>query len=410
MILVPIWRFNMFGLDVSGSLIAFAILLNFIFQYKIKKKVVFDFKIINPFLFLYISLLILSIFEWNMPWEIQFTYWIKSFYNTCIIPFILWNIKLYNPKIVAYIKYSLIISILIAGLYGIFLMKLGGLNPYTSFLANYFDSYNDFADLFSTKSTRLDFSSASKIQSTMIHPMHWALILCFFLVVFVSSLKRSSKSLYIYILLIGLLGFNIIISGVRTAIASVLIGFSYFLFRNRNYKLILYSFVVISIGIFIITLNSDLSNIFVSFIDIDGSKSSIRGSSISFRLDQFDGVLYEIKDNPLVGKGYGWSQWYTSTFGAHSTIHSFESLIFMVLCNHGVIGLAIWGIFFSMLFILNRQLPSLIKSDKYFLDVFVIVYLSYIIGTGEYGYLSFFAILYTFFICNLIEKSYAQKS
>ena len=45
-----------------------------------------------------------------------------------------------------------------------------GLNPYTSFLAIYFDKV-DVAETFSERETRLSFSSAKNIQSTIIHPM-----------------------------------------------------------------------------------------------------------------------------------------------------------------------------------------------------------------------------------------------
>ncbi|HEY3388164.1 MAG TPA: O-antigen ligase family protein, partial [Prolixibacteraceae bacterium] len=258
--------------------------------------------------------------------------------QTCLIPFIIWNMALDDPKILKYLKWAFIVSITISGIYGLILTRLEGLNPYTSFLANYFDKV-DSAEIYASSTaavSRLSFSSAGKIQSTMVHPMTWGLLLCFLLIIFTTSyFKTKIKT---YWLVIGLIGFNILISGVRTGIAALAVGSIYFLIRYRKFKLIIFALLFVSVFAIVIQSNEDLSKLFASFTDVSGTNSEVKGSSISMRLDQLQGAIHEINGIELVGKGYGWNSYYISKHGDHPVLLAFESLVFVVLCNNGIIG------------------------------------------------------------------------
>ena len=395
LILVPYLQFKIAGFPLSYNLVNTLLLAVFLYQSLIKKRYKLNYKVITPFLFLFFSLLVLSLFTWGMPWSIQFNNWRVSFMQTCILSFIVWNLAQTDKKILTYFKWGFMISIIIAGIYGLFLMQMGGMNPYTTFLSSYF-GMEDMADHYIAKESRLSFSQASKIQATMVHPMTWALILCFSIITFtIFYLKTKDKK---YWLLIGLVAFNILISGVRTGIAALILGITYFLIRYRKFKLILLSLIIIAALSLIIQANDDLSNLFASFTDVSGQKSTVKGSSITMRLEQLQGAIDEIKGHELPGKGFGWTRYYTSiNERGHPVLLAFESLLFMVLCNSGYIGLFIWIIFFLLLFQLNRNI--LMKNiDIYLMDAFVIIYAAYSIGTGDYGYISFFAIFYSYLL------------
>ena len=200
-----------------------------------------------------------------------------------------------------------------------------------------------------------------------------------------------------------MIGFNILISGVRTGIAALAIGYIYFLIRFRKFKLIFFTLLSISILAVVVQTNDDLSDLFASFTDVSGTKSNVQGSSISLRLDQLEGAIHEIKGVELVGKGYGWNSYYQLKNGEHPTLIAFESLVFVVLCNSGIIGALIWIIFFVLLFRLQRNILKA-KQDIFLMDSFVIVYAAYAVGTGEYGYIQIFAIYYTFFLAYLLNN------
>lgn len=397
LILVPYLQFNVAGVSLSYNLVNTVLLLSFFYQWRKKKKSI-DFKLLLPFLFLFICSFILIFFEWDTPSEIQFNYLRVTFMQSCIVALIIWNVSKYDLKLLEYIKWSLIISIFIACVYGIFLMNLRGLNPYTTFLSAHF-GVDDVASVYEDFESRLSFSTAKNIQSTMIHPMRWALNLCFLtILLIVFSVKEKRKT---YWILIALLLFNLLISGVRTGIASLGIAGVYYLLINRSFKAIfLASIVLITLNV-IVSSNEDLLNIFNSFTDVQGNKSDIKGSSIAMRLEQLEGCFEEIKNNELFGKGYGWTSYYMSIKGDHPVILAFESLVFVILCNNGIVGLFVWGLFFMLLFKVNRKILKF-KKDILFLDILVLVYLSFAVGTGEYGYLSIFSIYYSVLFAYLV--------
>jgi len=397
MILVPYLQFDVAGLSLSYNLVNTVLLIAFLYQWKKikkKKRYKYDFRTISPFFFLYSALLLLTLFAWFTPWSIQFNSWRISFMQTCIVAFIIWNLSRFDSKVIVYIKWSLIISIVIASIYGIFLMDLNGLNPYTSFLALHFNGM-DGADMYLNTESRLDFSTAGKIQSTMIHPMRWSMNLCFLIIIFLSFIQKN-KSKWYWIIII-LIGFNILISGVRTGIAALVIGFVYYFLRNRNLKTISYGLLIITVSYVAINYNKNISNLFTSFTDISGNKSKVQGSSISMRLNQLQGATNEIRGKELVGKGYGWNNYYQSKHGVHPVLFAFESLIFVVLCNNGILGIFIWIIFIGMMFRLQRKILKS-KEDVIWMDTFILTYIAYAIGTGEYGYIELFSIYYVFLL------------
>ncbi len=399
-ILVPYMQFHIMGMSLSYNLVNTLLLFVFLYQLKIKKTIDLDYKVITPFLFLYLSLFILSLFAQDTPWGVQINYWRASFMQTCILSFIIWNLSINDTKTLTYFKWALIISITIACIYGVFLIKLGGINPYTTLVTHYFN-LNDFAFDYSSGESRLSFSSAEKIQSTMLHPMTWTLLLCFLFIVFVVLYLKTTQ--YLYLILLGLISFNILISGVRTGIAALAIGFFYYFIRYRNFKVIGWGIALILILALVVQSNDDLMNLFASFVDISGTKSSVQGSSIALRLEQLQGTLNEINTHFLVGKGYGWNNYYLSTHLTHPVILAFESLVFVVLCNSGILGACVWITFIWLLYRLHRSILKA-KDDYYLMDVLVLVYIAYAIGTGEYGYIQFFAIYHSFLLAYLFNN------
>lgn len=408
LILVPYLEFNVAGISLSYNLVNTLLLVVFFYHFRVKNKKNISFKLINPFLFLYLSLLLLSLFAWTTPWDVQFNSWRISFMPTCFLSFILWNMVLNDTKTLIYLKWAIIISIFISGIYGIFLTQLGGLNPYANLLSLFFEK-EDMAEKLIGMESRLSFSSAGKIQSTMIHPMRWGLLLCFLFSIFTSHYLKTKN--HAYWLLIGLIGLNILISGVRTSIAALAIGSVYFLVRIKNFKLLIFAILFISIFSVVVQSNDDLSSLFASFVDVSGTASNVQGSSISMRLDQFDGAIHEIKGVEFAGKGYGWSGYYQLKHGDHPKLLAFESLVFVVLCNSGFIGVLIWIIFFILLFRLQRNILKA-KQDVFLMDAFVIIYAAYATGTGEYGYIQLFAFYYTYLLAYLFycqEKNVCAK-
>lgn len=408
LILVPNMQFSALGIQLSYNLVNITIICSYLFKFgncnqnSNKEKTDLDFSIIAPFLFLLLSLLIFSIFADELPFKAQFSTIRIVFLRTCVVPFVFLNVAKYDPEFTSNTKKVLIISLIIAGIYAIYLTRLNGSNPYTSFLANYFGG-SDVAEAYSVFSTRLGFSSAAKIQSTMVHPMTYAFVLCSSILIISRELLIERKKIYLPILM--LFAFNLLISGVRTGIAALITGCIYIIIASRKLKLLLLGIIVASIFYCVIQLDSDVSAVFASMIDVSGDKYDMHGSSIPMRLMQLDGTIAEIQKNGFwVGKGYGWTGYYIKTYGIHPVMGSFESLIFYVLLNSGVLGAICWSIFFLLIFRNNRKYLTS-KQDVFLLDAYTIIYISYAIVTGEYGYISFFALFYTLLYADMFSKN-----
>lgn len=402
LLLVPYLKIHLFGLTIGYNLVNLILLFTFLHQSLLGKKYPHNIKIISPFLFLFTFLILFALFGCDkMPLNMQLKYWLESFLGTCIIPFIFWNIYKIDKRIVIDYKVIIILSISIAIIYGLFLMQLNGINPYTSFLGKFFDISADAAANYSKEQSRIRFSTAGKIQATMGHPMTWALHLSFLMVMFFAllSVEKNKK----YLVLLFFCAVSLLFSGVRTGIAALIIGSIYYLYRNRQIKTMFWSGILILLSYFVIMSDNDLTNLFTSFIDVDGTKSDVSGSSIQYRLAQLQGVVDEIKGSELTGNGYGWNVYFLSRYGNHPVIGCWESLFFVVLNNSGIIGMIIWSIFFVLLFSQNRKLVK-IKNHITFMDFLIIVYFAYAMGTGEYEYIRTFAVYYTFMLCIFIEK------
>ena len=382
---LPVWSFSYISVNI-------VLLGAFIFNFKIKNDMSLDFSVIKPFLLLFASLFFITLFADMASSSYQFRYWRLDFMRTCILAFIIWNVSINDEKFIKNVKWSLIISILIAGTYAILIMRLGGANPYTSFLSSYFGSGVDYSEFYTA-----DYMTRIRNQGTMNHPMAWVLYLSAFCVFFLTLFLKERKRLYLFLLCF--VAFNIVIANVRTGIAAsgIALAYIYIRYNKINIKTIFYGTAIVVIVALFVAANEELSQRFLSLIDVSGTKTDVEGSSFEMRLNQFNGCLDEISNSVLFGNGYAWTTHYMSKNIEHPVILMFESLIYVVLCNHGIAGVVIWLIFAVMLFKVPRKILK-IKKNVYCVDGLVIFFFTYTIGTGLYDYLAPFALFYSFLL------------
>ena len=119
------------------------------------------------------------------------------------------------------------------------------------------------------------------------------------------------------------------------------------------------------------------------------------------RLSQFEGCIKETSSNPLFGLGYGWTNFYHQIHGDHPIILSFESLIFVIICNWGVMGFVIWGLFVYKHTRINRNMRV---NEVVLLDCLLIFFITYTCITGLYDFMRYFLIFYILILGNNIES------
>lgn len=316
--------------------------------------------------------------------------------KTLVFPFVIWNICL-QRKNNDLIRYTMNACILIIVLYGLFLTSTKGLNYYlTAMMSVNGATFNeDYA--------MADDRMFGRISSVFSHPMTFGLFLGFSF--FYIYAQRHRQSALFTAVSLGLIIVSMLFCGVRSCIGAFLVTIFYYLANRHNVKLVIISVLVGLVLYAFIKQIPQLNNYISSITDVENKKGHVSGSSIQLRITQLHGCLNEIESTPLLGKGYYWSEYYHAKNGNHPDMLAFESLVFVVLCNGGIIGCFIWIITF---FRLQRGVKKRFNKDSSLLiSLLSVYYIVYSIITGEYGYMQVFMIFYTLILIDYYanEKS-----
>ncbi len=382
MILVPYINFFSLGQNFFPIIIIVALLLN----YGVKGIL---YKPLIPFLYLYIAQFLLIPLHNDLPIFSQINFFRTDFMNTLLLPLAIINtIKQDRSAIFLYLK-VLIFTILIAASYSVFLSTMPGINPYL--LAVLPLGGGEFKDTYALAED--GGRVFGRISGVFPHPMTNGLFLSLSFV-FISLqifIVKSKTIRYFYIFSLFVVFIAIFFIGVRTAIVSTAFGLIAFVLLRRKFELALYSSIGIAILLLILSYIPGMEDFVVSIFSSDSS--NVKGSSMDMRITQLEGAFYLVRSNPLFGLGYNWTQNYITVHGEHPILLAFESLIYMVLCNNGFAGLAIWIV---MLYLYYKKVKRSFKfSFSTYLLVLMIVYILYTLVTGDYGYMKFLLIFYS---------------
>lgn len=388
MVCIPYCNINLYGFSFGYNLLHIVFLFAFIIFHNKGKKI--SIRQLIPYIFFFVTTFIMMVFQDRISLEEQFDNWRVDMMLTLIVPFIIFNYESYDNELSNYLKWGLYIAMLVAGIYAVYLLTLpAGLNPYLMVMASlngmeYKLSYSD------------DIQRAlSRIFSTFSHPLTWSFFLSFFIIIFWNYNKTINKALYIFIMALSV--FNITFCGVRTGLFAITIPIGYLIYKHFNKKLIIYTILTISVAYLIIENVSTMQDYIYSAFD--NTKTTTKGSSVEMRLSQWEGCVDECAGRELIGNGYRWTDSYMRRNEFHPKAYCFESLIFVIYTNWGILGFFIWGIFFLLL---ARTFNNSFKNKSHIsrMNAMLILYIVFSLLTGEYHYMRWFAlfhaILYTY--------------
>ncbi|WP_281752200.1 O-antigen ligase family protein [Neptunitalea chrysea] len=328
-------------------------------------------------------------FHDKVPYGFQFNIWRSQFMTILLLPFAAINVLDKDPKALRLFTRVLIIAIAVAIGYSFFLTKMRGFNPYI--MAIFSMSGREFdQEYFMAEGGGRVFG---RISGVFDHPMTNGLFLSFsllFLMTKVNFNKLFKNKLLIFFILVNFI--CIVIIGVRSAIVGLGFGLVMFLLKERKFNVMFAGLFGLVLVLIILSQIPGMEDFTKSIVDPESS--NVKGSSLDMRTVQFEGCIDEIQNNFLFGNGFAWTSYYRLNFGTHPTMLAFESLIIMVLCNSGFIGLVLWGVMiFKYLKLVNRKIR--LASHKSVLYAFMASYIGYSTITGEYGYLKYFLIFYS---------------
>lgn len=364
-----------------------------------------SFRPLMPFLIYYFYVFITIFFQPVVPKEYSFNNFFSFLFLTFSIPFIQYNIFNSNHSRIM-LKKIITFCVFLALFYGFILLFLHGRNPYIEELAPviYDKSY-------ATSALRL----FGRVYGLFRHPMTFGFfIVCS--VVFLQYIYRNDAKCKI---LLGLIVVNVFTCGVRTVLFSLFVVGVYLAYNLNNVKkyreqilaYIMLSFIFIVI---LVNINTSFEEYIGSIIGVANKYNDLQeGSNLSMRLTQLGGAFAEIKDHMFFGLGYDWTAYYFMDLDpwtkGHPIMLSFESIVLIILCNTGIVGLLAYIMFILFIFKMNDKY---FMNKKIYLNELLIAYISYSLFTGEYGYLRYFLIFYVSIILIPLnnEKNYSILS
>lgn len=404
--LVPFMKVEIGGYVLQWNFINILVLLAFfVNQYRKNDGIFkFDYRPLIPFFIYFGVSLVLMPFQDGMPAGEALNTWRMQVMKYLILPFVIWNdIKVNHASIKLYRNVT-IGCIIISALYGLYLTTMPGINPYMIFIseANGVEFDLDYAAGI-TKSGIDDGRLFGRISSVFGHPMTFGL----FLGLALFYLYRNKKNINIW-LFYGLISFvltDIVVCGVRSVIGATIITLLFILIQSRNFKILSVAATCLCLFLILTTSFPSLHIYFYSIID--RTSADIHGSSIELRLSQLEGCFQEIQNTLFLGKGFGWTGHYLSLYEVHPTMLAFESLIFVILCNSGLLGMFLW-IYMSVKVIAFNNLK--VHPTDYLLNALLTFYIAYACITGEYGYMQYFILFYILLLGEEIYKNYNRMN
>lgn len=349
-----------------------------------------------PFLFFYLALLVIIPFSSGAPMDYQISTWIGNVLRFLILPMVMFQVFSHDNGKFKLILISVYLCIFVATIYAFFLTQMDGINPYL-LLLEVENVENGEWDEWASDDTRV----FGRIFSVFNHPMTFG---CFIVNAFFFCLYKTLSANKMKIVpIIGLLFLSIcaVICGVRSVMAGIAAGMIPFMFYNFKRKYFIYGGIFFAVVLVFALQNETLLSYFTSIFSSSDKAELYGSSSYSGRLSQLMGCFNIMMDNPFFGKGFGWTALYNEVFGSHPECRSFESYIFVILCNWGLAGVIFWVLFLIRLF-KQHLIAYEVGEDPYrILICLSTAHIAYICITGDYVYTIFWAFFYLLILLDM---------
>ena len=231
MILVPYMNINI-GINLQWNMVNILLLVAFFLAYKKGKNVPITFKPFVPFLFLYVAQLLEMPFQDGVPLDFAFNNFRLNLMTYLILPFVIWNYSAVDLRLRKQLRTTVVISICVAFIYGLFLTTTNGQNPYQmlTMAANGEEWNAGYAEVGGGR-------MFGRISSVFGHPMTYGLFLGMALIYIYTIRSYFNKYVWM-VLLFGIIA-AIFLCGIRSPIGAFFATVLVFLLLNHKVKLML---------------------------------------------------------------------------------------------------------------------------------------------------------------------------
>ncbi len=230
-------------------------------------------------------------------------------------------------------------------------------------------------------------SSRFRVQSMFKSAFDYGYICAAILILHLHGWYRHLESKTAFIIALSCCSFGILACGCRIVWVSVIFAIAcYFMWvfklnRNVLYGILSVIFMIISYHT-IPSVEEKVNMLTDAFVE----NSETRGSSIQMRMSQYMYVLIYTEGHELLGLGKGyWAYTYAENPNLVYGLYGMESVILGYMLERGVIGLVLWAIFYTALFLYFVKNRKKRKKLTGLGASILTLYLVFSIGTGELG-------------------------
>ena len=232
-------------------------------------------------------------------------------------------------------------------------------------------------------------SSRFRVQSMFSYAFDYGYMCVAILLLHLHGWYRHLESKTKFIIAIACCSFGILTCECRivwmSAVLSLACYYMWSFQRNRN---VIYGFFVVMLMVLSYHIVPAVEEKVNQVTDIFVEDSETEGSSIQLRMSQYMYVAIEIEGQEWLGLGKGyWAYKYVENPESIRDLLGVESVILQTLLERGIVGLALWVVFYTIIFRYfwrNRNRKRMRKLTGLGASILTL-FLIFSIGTGELG-------------------------
>ena len=226
-----------------------------------------------------------------------------------------------------------------------------------------------------------------RVQSMFKSAFDYGYICAAMLILHLHGWHRQLESKRAFIIAVVCCSFGILMCGCRIVWAGAILSivcYSMWVFQlNRNVMYGMIAMILMIMSYYTIPAVEEKVN---KVTDIFVEDSETGGSSIQMRMTQYANVLIQTEGNEWLGLGKGyWSYIYSEDQTSVEGLLGIESVILAYLLERGIVGLFLWAIFYTVIFLYFWRNRKKRKALTGLGASILTLYLVFSIGTGELG-------------------------
>ena len=250
-------------------------------------------------------------------------------------------------------------------------------------------------------------SDRFRVRSMFLYSFDYGFICAAILLLHLHGWYQRLESNRAFMIAIACCSFGILTCGCRTVWMSAALSVAcYYLWTFKLSRNVMYGIVAMMVMILSYNTFPAVEEKVNQVTDIFAENSETSGSSFQLRMSQYMYVAIHAEGHEWLGLGKGyWEYMHTNDLESVRGLYGVESVILQTLLEQGIVGLALWAAFYTIIFcyfwrnrIRRRKLTGLGVG-------ILSLYIAFSIGTGELG-----AVYPTMLLLGFVIKTIEYRS